>query len=92
VDGDELVVLFVILNVGYTLDEELIKKIKSKIRTSCSPRHVPAIIKEVPEIPYTTNGKKVEIAVKQIIHGKVVKNKAALANPESLEFFYDILI
>jgi acetoacetyl-CoA synthetase len=79
------------LNIGYAFDEELEKKIKSKIRTSCSPRHVPAIIKEVPEIPYTINGKKVEIAVKQIIHGKTVKNKAALANPESLEFFYDIL-
>jgi len=91
VDGDELVVLFVILNIGYTMDVGLINKIKSKIRTSCSPRHVPAIIKEVPEIPYTINGKKVEIAVKQIIHGKQIKNKAALLNPESLEFFYDIL-
>ncbi len=90
-DGDELVVLFVILNIGFTFDEELVKKIKSKIRISCSPRHVPAIIKEVPEIPYTINGKKVEIAVKQILHGKAVKNKSALANPESLEFFYDIL-
>ena len=91
VNGDELVVLFVILNIGYTLDKELVEKIKSNIRTSCSPRHVPAVIKEVPEIPYTINGKKVEIAVKQIIHGKEVKNRAALANPESLEFFYDIL-
>ncbi len=89
-DGDELVVLFVILNSGYQLDEALIKKIKTTIRDNCSPRHVPAIIKEVPEIPYTINGKKVEIAVKQIIHGQKVKNRDALANPESLEFYYDV--
>ncbi|HPE56575.1 MAG TPA: acetoacetate--CoA ligase [Bacteroidales bacterium] len=89
-DGDEIVVLFIILNAGYQLDEALIKKIKTTIRDNCSPRHVPAIIKEVPEIPYTINGKKVEIAVKQIIHGQKVKNRDALANPESLEFYYDV--
>lgn len=90
-EGDEVVVLFVKLNIGYKFDKELENKIKSAIRTNCSPRHVPAIIKEVPDIPHTINGKKVEIAVKKIIHGEEVKNRDALANPESLEFFYDIL-
>ncbi len=91
VDGDEEVVLFVILKSGFQWNEELVSKIKSSIRKNCTPRHVPSIIKEVPEIPYTINGKKVEIAVRNIIHGKPVKNRDALANPESLEFFYDIL-
>jgi len=89
--GDEVVVLFVKMNIGYRFNEELINKIKAAIRTNCSPRHVPSIIKEVPDIPHTINGKKVEIAVKKIIHGEEVKNRDALANPESLEFFYDIL-
>lgn len=90
-DGDELVVLFVKLNIGYSLDEEMKAKIKKQISINCSPRHVPAIIKDVPDIPHTINGKKVEIAIKNIIHGQPVKNKDALANPESLEFYYDIL-
>jgi acetoacetyl-CoA synthetase len=89
--GDEKVVLFVKLNLGYSLDDELIKKIRESIRKNCSPRHVPDIVKEVPDIPHTINGKKVEIAVKNIINGKAVKNRDALANPESLEFFYDVL-
>ena len=67
------------------------KKIKSAIRSGCSPRHVPAVIKAVPDIPYTINGKKVEIAVKNIIHGIEVKNRDALANPESLNNFVGIL-
>ncbi len=90
-NGDEIVVLFVKLRGGYSLDEILIKKIKSAIRSGCSPRHVPAIIKAVPDIPYTINGKKVEIAVKNIIHGLEVKNRDALANPESLNIFAGIL-
>ncbi len=91
VDGDELVVLFVKLNEGYKLNDELIRKINSLIRSNCSPRHVPAIIKEVPDIPYTINGKKVEVAVKKIIHKQDVKNKDALANPECLDYFISIL-
>ena len=90
-DGDEKVVLFVKLNEGVALDDELINKIKSNIRSNCSPRHVPAIIKTVPDVPYTINGKKVEIAVKNIIHGEDVKNKDALANPECLDYYVDIL-
>jgi len=90
-DGDELVVLFVKLNEGYKLNDELIRKINSLIRSNCSPRHVPSIIKAVPDVPYTINGKKVEVAVKMIIHGQDVKNKDALANPECLDYFISIL-
>jgi acetoacetyl-CoA synthetase len=91
IEGDELVVLFVKLNEGFKLDETLLKKINTNIRTNCSPRHVPAFIKAVPDVPYTLNGKKVEIAVKKIIHGMEVKNKDALANPQCLDFFIGIL-
>jgi len=90
-DSDELVVLFVKLKEGATLDESLTKKIIVSIRNGCSPRHVPAIIKSVPDIPYTINGKKVEIAIKKIIHGLEVKNKDALANPGCLDFYVGIL-
>jgi len=90
-DGDELVVLFVKLKEGVSLTDELLKKLRSTIRTGCSPRHVPSIIKAVPDIPYTINGKKVEIAVKKIIHRQEVKNKDALANPESLDYFEGLL-
>jgi acetoacetyl-CoA synthetase len=89
--GDERVVLFVQINAGYQLDDELIKKIKTAIRSGCSPRHVPAIIKQVNAVPYTLNGKKVEVAVKKIIHGEDVLNRDALKNPESLEQFFGIL-
>jgi acetoacetyl-CoA synthetase len=85
--NDEEVVLFVKLDANTHLDESLIVDIKSKVRDSCSPRHVPAKILTAPDIPYTINGKKVEVAVKKLIHGKDVANRDALANPESLEFF-----
>ena len=64
--------------------------IRHEIKTQCSPRHVPARIISVRDIPYTINGKKVEIAVKRIIHGLDVTNKDALANPESLEFYQEL--
>ena len=89
-EGDERVVLFVKLNQGYELNEALVKKIRAVIRSSCSPRHVPAVILTAPDIPYTINGKKVEIAVKKLIHGEEVKNRDALRNPESLDYFYDL--
>lgn len=88
--GDERVILFVKLNNEYKLDENLIAKIKNTIKSNCSPRHVPAKILETPDIPYTINGKKVEIAVKKIINGKNVSNRDALANPESLDYYKDI--
>ncbi len=88
-EDDERVILFVKLNNKFKLTDELKKKIASYIRSNCSPRHVPAIILDVPDIPYTINGKKIEIAVKKIIHGEEVKNKDALANPESLNYYKD---
>ena len=91
IDQDEQVILFVKLQPGLTLDQDLKKKIRDAIRSQCSPRHVPAVIMAVPDIPYTINGKKVEIAVKKIIHGQEVKNKDALANPECLAYFEGIL-
>jgi len=90
-ENDEEVVLFVKLAIGQVLTEELKRKIKDQIRKSCSPRHVPAMILETKDVPYTINGKKVEVAVKKIAHGQEVKNKDALANPESLEYFKDRL-
>ncbi len=86
-DKDVEVVLFVKLAPGYELDEELIKKLKKTIREETTPRHVPAAIYSVPDIPYTISGKKVELAVKQILHGQDVPNRDALANPEALEYF-----
>ncbi|MCK5840383.1 MAG: acetoacetate--CoA ligase [Bacteroidales bacterium] len=90
--GDERVILFVMLNKGFYLDEGLLKKIKTMIRTNCSPRHVPAVIIETPGVPYTINGKKVEVAVKKLIHGEEVLNRDALANPGVLEFFKEVTI
>jgi acetoacetyl-CoA synthetase len=90
--GDERVVLFVKLNPGFNLNDELMKRLKGNIRKGCSPRHVPAIIKQVSDVPYTLNGKKVEVAVKKIIHGEDVLNRDALKNPESLEQFKGILL
>ena len=89
-DGDVRVVLFVRLAPGVTLDEELERKIKTKIRTGASPRHVPAKIVAVTDIPRTKSGKIVELAVREVVHGRPVKNKEALANPEALELFRDL--
>ena len=86
-ENDEEVVLFVKLEESHQLDDDLKHKIRSLIRKSCSPRHVPAKVLDTPDIPYTINGKKVEVAVKKVAHGQEVKNKDALANPESLEYF-----
>jgi len=90
-DGDEKVVLFVRLENDLQLNDDLIKKIRTTINVNCSPRHVPAIIKQVPEIPYTINGKKVELAVKKMIHGEEIKNRETLTNPNSLDYYKDIL-
>ncbi|MBE9483232.1 MAG: acetoacetate--CoA ligase [Bacteroidetes bacterium] len=86
-EDDERVILFVKLNEGFTLDDDLKVKISKLIRSSCSPRHVPAIILETQGVPYTLNGKKVEIAVKKAILGQEIKNKDALANPEVLDYY-----
>ena len=89
-EDDERVILFVKLNKKCSFTENLTKQIKQSIRNNCSPRHVPAIVLETKDIPYTINGKKVEIAVKKIIHGHTVTNKDALANPESLDLFQNL--
>ncbi len=88
--GDERVILFVKLAENESLTDELQTTLKSEIRSQCSPRHVPAKILAIADIPYTINGKKVEIAVKKIIHGQDVRNRDALSNPESLELYRDI--
>ena len=72
------------------LDEALEKTIKTKIRTGASPRHVPAKIIAVADIPRTKSGKIVELAVREVVHGRPVKNKEALANPEALELSADL--
>lgn len=89
-EGDVRVILFVKLKEGVNLTLDLIKKINNAIRTNCSPRHVPAKVIAIDDIPYTINMKKVEIAIKKIIHGQPVLNRDALKNPESLELFKDI--
>lgn len=86
-DNDVRVILFVVPKKGYQLTDDLIKRIKQNIRENTTPRHVPAKILEVTDIPHTLNGKKVEIAIRKTIMGEEVKNKDALANPESLEQF-----
>ena len=89
-DNDVRVILFVKLREGCTLDEALINRIKTAIRVNTTPRHVPAKIIAVPDIPYTISGKKVELAVRKVIHNQEVKNKDALANPEALEYYRDL--
>jgi acetoacetyl-CoA synthetase len=81
---DVRVVLFVTLVEGRKLDDGLVKKIKTAIRNACSPRHVPAKVIQVDQIPYTINMKKVELAVRNVIHGEPVTNRDALANPDCL--------
>jgi acetoacetyl-CoA synthetase len=88
--GDVRVILFVKLAAGQKLTDELKKKINTTLRTSASPRHVPAKIIAVPDVPYTLNMKKVELAVKKAIQGQAVLNKDALRNPEVLDFYANI--
>ena len=89
-DNDIRIILFIVLNENYNLDENLMSKIKNKIKINASPRHVPAKIISVSDIPKTKNGKIVELAVKNLIEGNEVKNKEALANPEILEQFRNL--
>ena len=84
---DQRIVLFVQLAEGLTLDDELRKSIKTILRTNASPRHVPAVIMQVADIPKTLNGKKVESAVANILNGRKVTNRDALQNPESLDIY-----
>jgi acetoacetyl-CoA synthetase len=89
-DNDVRIVLFVRLASGVELTDQLTAKIKQKIKTGASPRHVPARIVAVADIPRTKSGKITELAVRDVVHGRPVKNKEALANPEALELFKDL--
>ena len=90
-EGDQRVLLFVKLAPGATLADELKDRIKKALRDKASPRHVPALIFDVPDIPYTFNMKKVESAITNIINGRPVTNRDALTNPESLDYFEKLL-
>ena len=87
--GDVRVVLFVKLREGEALDDNLIARIKKRIRDNATPRHVPDKVLQVADIPRTKSGKIVELAVREVVHGRAVKNLEALANPEALEGFRD---
>jgi len=89
--GDQRILLFVKLAPGFSLTAELKDKIRKTLREKASPRHMPAIIMEMPDAPYTLNMKKVESAVTNIIHGRPVLNRDALMNPEVLDYFEKIL-
>jgi acetoacetyl-CoA synthetase len=89
-EGDVRVVLFVRLRDGAALDDALERSIRAKIRSGASPRHVPARIVAVADIPRTKSGKITELAVRDVVHGREVKNREALANPEALELYRDI--
>jgi acetoacetyl-CoA synthetase len=86
-EGDERIVLFVRLAEGRALDDSLRARIRDKIRTGASPRHVPAVIIQAPDLPRTLNAKIAELAVRDVIAGRTVRNTGSLANPDALEFF-----
>ena len=86
---DTRIVLFVVLKEGLILDDQLRGRISGAIRTGATPRHVPGRILQVPDIPRTRTGKIVELAVRDVVHGRRVKNIDALANPEALTHFED---
>ena len=89
-NNDIRILLFLVLKDDRKLSRELSEKIKMNIRTKATPRHVPSEIYQVPEIPRTISGKKVEIAVTKIINGESIENKDALANPSSLEHYKNL--
>jgi len=86
-EGDVRVVLFIKLKEDAKLDDALVNKIKRRIRDNTTPRHVPAKVLQVLDIPRTKSGKIVELAVREVVHGRPVKNLEALANPEALAYF-----
>ncbi len=88
--NDVRVILFVKMSEGYELTDGIVNKIKNAIRTNASPRHVPTKILAIPDVPYTHNMKKVELAVKKVVHNQPVLNKDSLRNPEALDYYADI--
>jgi len=89
-DSDVRVVLFVVLQPGLSLSDDLIDKIRQTIREKCTPRHMPAKVIQVAEIPRTKSGKIVELAVREVVHNRAVKNIHSLANPEALELYRNL--
>ena len=87
--ADTRVVLFVKLRDGVTLDDKLIGRIRSQIRSGASPRHVPAVIAQVPAIPRTRSGKLVELAIRDVVEGRPVANVEAIDDPDALDHFVD---
>ena len=87
---DVRVVLFVVLREGHVLNDALCDVIRSEIRANTTPRHVPAKILQVADIPRTISGKIAELAVRKVVHGETVANQDALANPESLRLFANL--
>ena len=88
--GDQRIILFLKMKEGHTLNKSVENMVKQMIKKTCSPRHVPEVVLETNEIPYTINGKKVEIAVKKVIEGNAVDNTDSLQNPEVLDFYKNI--
>ena len=88
--GDQRVILFLKMKNGFIFSQDIIEKVKYMIKVNCSPRHVPEIVLQTDEIPYTINGKKVEIAVKKVIEGEEVTNTDALENPGALDYYRNI--
>jgi acetoacetyl-CoA synthetase len=88
-EHDVRIVLFVRLRDGLRLDDALVAKIRRQIRDNATPRHVPAKVLQVTDIPRTKNGKIVELAVRNVVHGRPVKNVESLANPDALEQYRD---
>ena len=89
-DGDTRVVLFVVLRDGVVLDDALVDTIRARVRAGASPRHVPARVVAVRDLPRTRSGKLTELAVRDVVHGRPVANVEALANPESLDLFREL--
>ncbi|KAL6081598.1 hypothetical protein STEG23_007813 [Scotinomys teguina] len=89
-DGEERVVLFLKMASGHTFQSDLVKRIRDAIRLGLSARHVPSLILETRGIPYTLNGKKVEVAVKQVMAGRAVEHRGAFSNPETLDLYRDV--
>ena len=89
-DNDVRIILFIVMNGKFYLTEDLLQKIKFQIRKNASPRHVPSKVIVVKDIPRTKSGKIVELAVRKVIHGEIINNKEAIANPEALKYFENI--
>jgi acetoacetyl-CoA synthetase len=86
-DDDTRVVLFVVIKAGQEFNESVEKEIKTALRNQASPRHVPDLIVVAPELPRTKSNKLVELAVTDVVNGREVRNRDALANPDSLDWF-----